>query len=71
MGQIQFLTDEEGKRTAAVVRIDEWEKLHGELESYRETDYLLSSEPMRKRLLEAIAREGGMTPEEVREKLDI
>jgi hypothetical protein len=71
MGQIQFLTDEEGKRTAAVVPIDEWERVQAEVRSLEETLYLLKSETMRKRLLEAMGREGGMTLEEVREKLGI
>ena len=46
---LQYLTDDKGKAVAVVVPIDVWR----EIESERETAYLLKSDAMRKRLLEA------------------
>ncbi|AKE64461.1 hypothetical protein MYAER_2113 [Microcystis aeruginosa NIES-2549] len=64
---IQCLSDENGETIAAVVPIDLWR----EIESERETAYLLSSEVMKERLLTAKSRQGGMKLEEVCEKLGI
>ncbi len=65
---IQYITDETGTTTIGViVRIELWR----EIESERETAYLLRSEAMRKRLLEARERKSGIPIEEVREKLGI
>jgi PHD/YefM family antitoxin component YafN of YafNO toxin-antitoxin module len=46
---LQYLTDDAGKPVAVVVPIDIWR----EIESERETAYLLKSDAMRTRLLEA------------------
>ncbi|MEB3312353.1 MAG: hypothetical protein VKJ02_19175 [Snowella sp.] len=46
-------------------------KLKAEIESERETAYLLKSEVMKERLLAAKNRSDGMTLEEVCEKLEI
>jgi antitoxin YefM len=64
---LQYVSDEEGKPTAVIVPIDLWR----EISSERETAYLLQSEAMKRRLLEARERREGMSLEEVREKLGI
>lgn len=64
---LQYLSDESGETIAAVVPIDLWR----EIESERETAYLLSSDVMKERLLAAKNRQGGMKLEEVCEKLGI
>ena len=64
---IQYLSDENGERIAVVVPIALWR----EIESERETAYLLSSEVMKERLLTAKSRQRGMSLEEVGEKLGI
>ncbi len=64
---IQYLSDESGETIAAVVPIGLWR----EIESERETAYLLSSDVMRERLLAAKSRQGGMKLDEVCEKLGI
>lgn len=47
--EIQFVSNEAGEPTAVIVPIDLWR----EIESERETGYLLSSEAMKRRLLDA------------------
>jgi PHD/YefM family antitoxin component YafN of YafNO toxin-antitoxin module len=64
---LQYVSDEEGNPTAVIVPIDLWR----EISSERETAYLLQSEAMKRRLLEARERREGMSLEEVREKLGI
>jgi hypothetical protein len=64
---IQYLSDESGQTVAAVVPIELWR----EIESERETSYLLQSETMKQRILAAKNRQGGLKFEEVREKLGI
>jgi hypothetical protein len=64
---IQYVSDEDGNPTAVIVPIDLWR----EIASERETAYLLQSEAMRKRLLEARERREGIPLEEVRAKLGI
>ncbi|MFM7580697.1 MAG: prevent-host-death protein [Microcystaceae cyanobacterium] len=64
---IQYLSDENGERIAVVVPIALWR----EIESERETAYLLSSDAMKERLVAAKSRQGGMKLEEVCEKLGI
>jgi hypothetical protein len=64
---IQFISDESGKPTGVIVPIDLWR----EIASERETAYLLRSETMKRRLLEAMQRTEGIPLEEVREKLGI
>ncbi len=64
---LQFLTDENGNKTNVVVPIDLWR----EIESERETAYLLKSKTMKKRLAEAKKRTDGIPLEQVREKLGI
>jgi PHD/YefM family antitoxin component YafN of YafNO toxin-antitoxin module len=64
---LQYVSDEEGNPTAVIVPIDVWR----EISSERETAYLLQSEAMRRRLLEARKRREGMSLEEVGAKLGI
>ena len=64
---IQFISDESGKTTGVIVPIDLWRDIASE----RETAYLLRSETMKRRLLEAMQRTDGIPLEEVREKLGI
>ncbi|HTQ80733.1 MAG TPA: prevent-host-death protein [Thermoanaerobaculia bacterium] len=64
---IQYISDESGETTAVIVPIDLWR----EVTSERETAYLLSSEAMKRRLMEAKQRKDGIPFEAVREKLGI
>ena len=65
--QIQFVSNENGEQTAVIVPIELWR----EIESERETAYLLKSETMNLRLLEAKERREGTSIEAVVEKLGI
>ena len=64
---IQYVSDETGATTGVILPIHLWR----EIESERETAYLLRSEAMRKRLLEAKSREHGISLEETRETLGV
>ena len=65
--EIQFVSSESGEPIAVIVPIELWR----EIESERETAYLLKSEPMKHRLLQASRREEGLSIEAVVEKLGI
>jgi PHD/YefM family antitoxin component YafN of YafNO toxin-antitoxin module len=65
--EIQYISDENGNPTGVIVPIDLWR----EIESERETAYLLKSENMKRRLLEAKERQEGISSDEAREKLGI
>ena len=67
MPEIQYVSDESGNPTAVIVPIELWR----EIESEKETGYLLKSEDMKRRILEAKDRETGIPFEEAREKLGI
>ena len=66
---IQYVSDEAGQAVAVIVPIDLWR----EMESEKETAYLLKSDTMRRRLLESMNRSEseGISMEDVREKLGI
>jgi PHD/YefM family antitoxin component YafN of YafNO toxin-antitoxin module len=64
---IQYISDVDGNPTAVIVPIDLWR----EISSEKETAYLLQSETMKRRLLEARQRREGIPLDEVREKLGI
>ncbi|MEW6212995.1 MAG: prevent-host-death protein [Acidobacteriota bacterium] len=64
---IQYISDESGNTVGVIVPIELWR----EIESERETAYLLKSENMKRRLLEAKDRQEGMTLDEACEKLGI
>ena len=65
--EIQYVSDAEGKPTSVIIPIELWH----EIASERETAYLLKSETMRRRLLAAKERTGGISLEEASEKLGI
>lgn len=64
---VQYVSDADGKPVSVIVPIELWR----EIESERETAYLLKSEAMRRRLREAKARKKGLSLEEVRAQLGI
>jgi PHD/YefM family antitoxin component YafN of YafNO toxin-antitoxin module len=65
--EIQIVSSESGEPTAVIVPIELWR----EIESERETAYLMKSETMRDRLLQAAQRQTGMSFEAVIEKLGV
>ena len=65
--EIQIVSNESGEPTAVIVPIELWR----EIESERETAYLLKSETMKRRLLQATQRREGLSFEAVVEKLGI
>lgn len=67
MAEIQYVSDESGNPVGVIVPIELWR----EIESEKETAYLLKSENMRCRLLEAKERQEGIPFDEVSEKLGI
>lgn len=67
LSQVQYVSDAEGNAVGVIVPIELWR----EIESERETAYLLKSETMKKRLLEAKERTEGISLEEARENLGI
>ncbi len=64
---VQYVSDEEGNAVSVIVPIELWR----EIASERETAYLLRSETMKKRLLEARERTEGVSLEEARAQLGI
>ena len=65
--EIQYVSDESGNPVGVIVPIELWR----EIESERETAYLLKSETMKRRLLEAKEREEGIPFDEACKKLGI
>lgn len=65
--QVQYIVDEQGSAVSVIIPIDLWRDLVSE----RETAYLLQSDTMRQRLLEAKERRGGISLEDARAKLGI
>lgn len=65
--EIQYISDESGATVGVIIPIELWR----EIESERETAYLLKSENMKQRLLEAKDRQDGIPLEEAREKLRV
>lgn len=65
---VQYVTGADGKQVGVFIPIDQWR----DLESERETAYLLSTEAMRNRLLGALERsENCISLEEARAKLGV
>jgi PHD/YefM family antitoxin component YafN of YafNO toxin-antitoxin module len=64
---IQFVSNEIGETTAVIVPIARWRDIESELE----TAYLLQSDRMRQRLIEASKRTEGIPFEAALEKLGI
>jgi len=67
MTEIQYVSDENGNPVGVIVPIELWR----ELEAEKETAYLLKSESMKRRLLDAKNRQDGIPFEEACEKLGI
>jgi len=67
MDQIQYISDEQNNITGVIVPIELWR----EIESEKETAYLLKSKKMKKRLLEAKDRKEGIPFDKACEKLGI
>jgi prevent-host-death family protein len=65
--EIQIVSSESGEPTAVIVPIELWR----EIESERETAYLLKSEAMKDRLLQAARRQNGLSFEAVVGKLGV
>ena len=72
---VEYITDGSGQKKAVVVPINEWNTLLEIVETYKrseeETAYLLKSEAMRKRLMEAMAGTGGKSLDEVKDALGL
>src|SRR5271168_2641831 len=64
-GGIQIVSNENGEPTAVIVPIELWR----EIESERETAFLLKSEAMKHRLLQAARRQTGLSFDDVIERL--
>ncbi len=64
---VQYVSDAHGNLQAVIVPIELWR----EIASERETAYLLQSEVMKQRLLQAKERQQGIPFEEALEKLGI
>lgn len=64
---IQYVSDAKGNNIAVIVPIEIWQKLT----TRDDTDYLLSSEAMKERLLTAKNRQTGISLEEACERLGI
>ncbi len=67
MQEVQYISDANGNAVGVIVPIDLWE----EIESEKETAYLLKSVKMKERLLEAKERREGITLIDVQKKLGI
>ena len=67
MAEIQYISDATGNPVGVIVPIEIWE----EIESEKETAYLLRSEAMKKRLLAAKERIEGISLEDACAKLGI
>ena len=65
--EIQYVSDADGKAVGVLVPIELWH----EIESEKETAYLLKSETMKQRLLTAMQRQEGVSLEDACEKLGI
>ncbi|HEY4761484.1 MAG TPA: hypothetical protein VIH42_12960 [Thermoguttaceae bacterium] len=66
-GEIQYVTDAEGRPVSVIVPIELWR----EIESEKETAYLLKSEAMKERLLAAKQRQQGISLDEARTQAGI
>lgn len=64
---IQYVTDSEGRPVSVIVPIELWR----ELESEKETAYLLKSQAMKERLLAAKQRENGVSFDDARAQAGI
>ena len=67
MEQVQYISDENKNVTGVIVPIDLWK----EIQSEKETAYLLKSETMKRRLLEAKNRKEGIPFDEACKKFGV
>ena len=67
MEEVQYISDESGALTGVIVPIDLWHEITSEVE----THYLLKSDKMKARLLEARKRRTGIPFGEAIEKLGV
>jgi len=67
MAQIQYISDDLNRVTGVIVPIDLWQ----EIQSEKETAYLLKSEAMKRRLLKAKNRKEGIPLDEACKKLGV
>ena len=67
MEQVQYISDENKNVTGVIVSIDLWK----EIQSEKETAYLLKSETMKRRLLEAKNRKEGIPFDEACKELGV
>lgn len=65
--KVQYVSDQNGNLTGVFLPIEVWRELESELE----TRYLLKSDVMKQRLLEARQRDEGIPLEEALEKLGV
>lgn len=65
--KINYISDEAGHRSAAIVPIDVWREIESEIE----TRYLLDNPAMRKRLLEAVSRSESISLSEATQRLGV
>ncbi len=65
--EIQYISDADGNNVGVIVPITLWR----EIESERETAYLLHSQNMKRWLFEAKERMGGISLEDVHAQLEI
>jgi PHD/YefM family antitoxin component YafN of YafNO toxin-antitoxin module len=65
--ELQYITNADGEQVGVVVPMEIWR----EIESERETAYLLKSPAMKLRLLEARNRMGGISLDDARTKLGL
>lgn len=65
--QVQFVSDQEGKPVGVLVPIELWRAIESELE----TAYLLKSDAMKQRLLDALHRDTALTLDDVHAQLGI
>lgn len=67
LAEIRYVSDADGNTVEVIVPIELWR----EIESERETAYLLKSKEMKRRLLEAKERQDGVPLEKARAELGI
>ncbi len=65
LNEIQYVSDAEGKPVGVLIPIELWR----EIESEHETAYLLKSETMKQRLVEAKNRRNGISLEDAVEQI--
>ena len=65
---VRYVSDDNGKITDVIVPINLWREIGS---GQDETEYLLSSEPMKNRLLESIRRNENLSLEDTRARVGL